>query len=195
MQLRYFLALIKLRSRHLRCSIKKVLLKNFKLFTGKYLCLSLFFFESRVFIVRANQVRASWEAKGGETNQVRSTKIYFDIFIETMFAFLHHLLIENFKPESYCFERNSRIWRLNDYHFKLYKQHDGTFRGFQINLKNWNCRLLREEKLTVVKLQLQSFSRVTLGPAFPILGSHYYRVAPLFRFFEVPTEVPGFRFF
>ena len=112
---------------------------------------SFFFFESRVFIVRANQVRASWEAKGGETNQVRSTKIYFDIFIETMFAFLHHLLIENFKPESYCFERNSRIWRLNDYHFKLYKQHDGTFRGLQITLKNWNCRLLREEKLTVVK--------------------------------------------
>ena len=152
MQLWYLLALIKLRSSHLRCSIKKVVLKNFKFFTGKYLCLSLFFFfESRVFIVRANQVRASWEAKGGETNQVRSTKIYFDIFIETMFAFLHHLLIENFKPERYCFEINSRIWRLNDFHFKLYKQHDGTL---QITLKNWNCRLLREEKLTVVKLQL-----------------------------------------
>ena len=32
---------------------------------------------------------------------MRSTKISIE-----MFAFLLHLLIENFKPESYCFERN-----------------------------------------------------------------------------------------
>ena len=44
-----------------------------------------------------------------ETKQVISTKISFDIFIETMLAFLLHLLIEKVKPESYCFERNNRI--------------------------------------------------------------------------------------
>ena len=31
---------------------------------------------------------------------MRSTKINFDIFIEIMFTFLLHLLIENFKPET-----------------------------------------------------------------------------------------------
>ena len=31
---------------------------------------------------------------------MRSIKFSFDIFIEIMFAFLLHLLIENFKPES-----------------------------------------------------------------------------------------------
>ena len=62
-----------------------------------------------VFIVDFEQVNAGWEAKGGETKQVRSTKISFDIFNETMFAFLLHLLIENFKPESYCFKRKNRI--------------------------------------------------------------------------------------
>ena len=35
---------------------------------------------------------------------MRSTKISFDIFIEIIFAFLVHLLIENFKQETYCFE-------------------------------------------------------------------------------------------
>ena len=34
---------------------------------------------------------------------MRSTKISFDIFIEIIFAFLVHLLIENFKQET-CFE-------------------------------------------------------------------------------------------
>ena len=52
---------------------------------------------------------AGWEAKGGETKQVKSTKISFDIFNEIVFAFLLHLLIEGFKLESYCFERNNRI--------------------------------------------------------------------------------------
>ena len=32
-------------------------------------------------------------------------KNLFCIFIEIMFAFLLHLLIEKFKPESYCFEK------------------------------------------------------------------------------------------
>ena len=31
-------------------------------------------------------------------------KILFIFFVEIMFAFLLHLLIENFKPEDYCFE-------------------------------------------------------------------------------------------
>ena len=62
-----------------------------------------------VFIVDFDKLSAGWEAKGGETKQVRSTKISFDIFIETVFTFLLHLLIENFKPEGYCFERNNRI--------------------------------------------------------------------------------------
>ena len=61
------------------------------------------------FIVDFEQVSASWEAKGRERKQVRSTKISLDIFLETMFAFLLHLLIENFKPERYCFERNNSI--------------------------------------------------------------------------------------
>ena len=34
--------LIKLRSSHQRCSVKKVVLKNFAVFTGKHLCSSLF---------------------------------------------------------------------------------------------------------------------------------------------------------
>ena len=59
-----------------------------------------------------------------KTKQVRSTKFSFYIFIETMFDFLLHLLhllIENFKPESYCFERNNRIWCLNGYDFESYQ--------------------------------------------------------------------------
>ena len=47
--------------------------------------------------------------KTSETKQVRSTKFSFDIFIEIVFAFLLHLLIGNFKPESYCSERNNWI--------------------------------------------------------------------------------------
>ena len=39
---RYLLALIRLRSSHLRCSTKKVVRKNFAIFTGKHLCWSLF---------------------------------------------------------------------------------------------------------------------------------------------------------
>ena len=35
-----------------------------------------------------------------ENNQMRSTKFYFDIFIEIMFVLLLYLLIENFKLES-----------------------------------------------------------------------------------------------
>ena len=52
-----------------------------------------------VFIVDFEQISAGWQAKGGEKKEVRSTKISLDIFIETMFAFLLHLLNENFKPE------------------------------------------------------------------------------------------------
>ena len=74
-----------------------------------------------VFIVEFGQVSADWEAKGGETKQVRSTKIYFNIFNETVFVFLFHLLIENFKSERCCFERNNWIWCLNGYDFKLYQ--------------------------------------------------------------------------
>ena len=62
-----------------------------------------------VFIVDFEQISAGWQAKGGEKKEVRSTKISLDIFIETMFAFLLHLLNENFKPERYCFERNNSI--------------------------------------------------------------------------------------
>ena len=40
-----------------------------------------------VFIVEFGQVSAGWEAKGGETKQVKSTKIYFNIFNETVFLF------------------------------------------------------------------------------------------------------------
>ena len=42
MSLLYLLALIRLRSSHLRCSIIKAVLKNFAIFTGKYLCWSFF---------------------------------------------------------------------------------------------------------------------------------------------------------
>ena len=62
-----------------------------------------------VFIVEFGQMSAGWEAKTRETKQVRLTQISFDIFNETVLAFLLHLLIENFKSESYCFERNNRI--------------------------------------------------------------------------------------
>ena len=51
-------------------------------------------------MVDFEHVSASWQAKGREAKQVKSTNISFDIFMETMFAFLLHLLIENFKPEN-----------------------------------------------------------------------------------------------
>ena len=74
-----------------------------------------------VFIVDFGQVSAAWEAKGGKTKQVRSTKKFFDTFNETVLAFLLHLFIENFESESYCFERNNRISCLNGYDFELYQ--------------------------------------------------------------------------
>ena len=74
---------------------------------------------SSVFIVDFEQVNAGWEAEGGGKKQVRSTKISLDIFIEIMFGFLLHLLIENFKPERSCFEKNNSIWCLNGYDFEL----------------------------------------------------------------------------
>ena len=74
-----------------------------------------------VFIVEFGQINADWEAKGGETKQVRSAKISFDILNETVFAFLLHLLIQNLKSKNYCFERNNRIWCLNGYDFELYQ--------------------------------------------------------------------------
>ena len=40
--LRYLLVLIKFRSSHLRCYIKKAVLKNFAIFTWKHVCWSLF---------------------------------------------------------------------------------------------------------------------------------------------------------
>ena len=74
-----------------------------------------------VFIVDFEQVSGDWEANGVKTKQVRSIKNYFDIFIETMFAFLFHFITENYKSQSYCFERNNKIWCLNGYNFKLYQ--------------------------------------------------------------------------
>ena len=44
-----YLQLDHYRSSHQRCSIKKVLLKNFAIFTGKHLCWRLFFLESTLF--------------------------------------------------------------------------------------------------------------------------------------------------
>ena len=41
---------------------------------------------------------------------------------------------------------------------------------------------------------MYSFSTVTLGPAFSVLGPQYGTVVALFRFFDTPTEVPVFRF-
>ena len=35
------------------------------------------------------------------------------MFIEIMFDFLLHLLIKNFQPKSYCFERNNSILKNN----------------------------------------------------------------------------------
>ena len=34
----------------------------------------------------------------------KASEIKKNFFVEIMFAFLLHLLIENFKPEDYCFE-------------------------------------------------------------------------------------------
>ena len=72
-----------------------------------------------------------------ETKQVRSIKTSFDIFIQIRFAFLLHLRIENFKPESYFFERNNRIWCLNGYDFKLYQTtfHDKIYHKRLFNSK------------------------------------------------------------
>ena len=73
------------------------------------------------FIVDFEQIIAGWEAKGGGKKQVRSTKISLDIVIETMFALLLYLLIENIKLEKYCFERNNSTWCFNGYDFELYQ--------------------------------------------------------------------------
>ena len=59
-----------------------------------------------------------------------------------MFAFLLHLLIENFKPESYCFKRNNRICRLNCNNFESYQT---TF-----HKKNYHKRLFNSTTLFVV---------------------------------------------
>ena len=83
--------------------------------------LNRFYNLSYCFIVDFEQVSGDWEANGVKTKQVRSIKNYFDIFIETMFAFLFHFITENYKPQSYCFERNNKIWCLNGYNFKLYQ--------------------------------------------------------------------------
>ena len=61
--LRYFLKLIGLRSSHLRCSIKKAVLKYFAIFTGKHLCLEPVFdkvagFQGRNFIERDSNIGA-----------------------------------------------------------------------------------------------------------------------------------------
>ena len=47
-----------------------------------------------VFIVEFGQVSAGWEAKSGETKQVRSAKIYFNIFNETVFVFCFICLLK-----------------------------------------------------------------------------------------------------
>ena len=53
---------------------------------------------------------------------MRSTKIDFYIFVETCVRFfVSFTLIKNFKPESYCFERNYRIWCLNFFFFFFYQ--------------------------------------------------------------------------
>ena len=67
--------------------------------------------------------------------QVRSTKFSFDIFLEIMFVFLLYLLIENFKPKSYCFERNNWIWCLNGYDFESYQTtfHKKNYRNMLLN--------------------------------------------------------------
>ena len=60
--------------------------------------------------------------QGTSLNDLKSSRNYSDIFIAIMwFALLLHLLIENFKSESYCFERNNRMGSLNDYSFELYQ--------------------------------------------------------------------------
>ena len=80
-----------------------------------------------VFIVDFEQVSFDWEAKGEIDYRIHLNEFsvskslywkqskwdqqnFFYIFMEIMFAFLLHLLIENFKPESYCLERNNRIY-------------------------------------------------------------------------------------
>ena len=70
-----------------------------------------------------------------ETKQVRSTKFSFDIFIEVMFAFLLHFLIDNFKPEIYCFEGNNRIWCLNGYDSESYQTtfHNNNYQNMLFN--------------------------------------------------------------
>ena len=60
--------------------------------------------------------------QGTSLNDLKSSRNYSDIFIAIMwFALLLHLLIEHFKSESYCFERNNRMGNLNDYSFELYQ--------------------------------------------------------------------------
>ena len=78
---------------------------------------------------------------------MRSTKISFDIFIEIMFAFLLHLLIKKFKTESYCFERNNRIWCWNGYDFELYQT---TF-----HKKNYHNRLFNSIWLSVISYKIK----------------------------------------
>ena len=59
-----------------------------------------------------------------------------------MFAFSLYLLIENFKPESYYFERNNRIWCLNGQDFESYQT--------TLHKKNYHDRLSNSTTLYVV---------------------------------------------
>ena len=63
-------------------------------------------------------VSKSFYWKQCKWDQQKFTLIFLS---KNMFTFLLHLLIENFKQQSYGFERNNKIWCLNGYDFELYQ--------------------------------------------------------------------------
>ena len=81
---------------------------------------------SSVFIVDFEQVSASWEAKCGvdcriylnaskplwKQSKWDQQNFLLIFLLKFVFAFLLHLLIGNFKPESHCSGRNNWIWCL-----------------------------------------------------------------------------------
>ena len=74
-----------------------------------------------VFIVDFEQVFAAGKLRVGKKGS-EINKNFFRYFLwKLCLLFLLHLLVENFKPERYCFERSNSIWCLNGYDFELYQ--------------------------------------------------------------------------
>ena len=143
---------------------------------------------------------------GNKASEINKN-FFLHFFVEILFAFLLHLLIENFKPEHYgfeiiwclMFEWIWKVWSLNGYDFELYQTlfhsknyhnrlfnstalfavykwpltiEDVVIKWTEIKLKCLKFCSLKVEVQIKVDLQWKRFSKIRLGPPFPLLRSH-----------------------